>query len=51
VLFWCLAAMIVYWEWTAVVVKAPRSAVVAGVGVLAVAGLLGASGLPAWRFS
>ncbi len=46
VLFWCLAAMIVYWEWTAEIVKAPRSAEVAGVGVLAVAGLLGASGFP-----
>lgn len=41
VLVWCLAAMIVYWEWTAEIVKAPRSAEVAGVGVLAVAGLLG----------
>lgn len=46
VLVWCLAAMIVYWEWTAEIVKAPRSAEVAGVGVLAVAGLLGASGFP-----
>lgn len=46
VLFWCLAAMIVYWEWTAEIVRAPRSAEVAGVGVLAVAGLLGASGFP-----
>ena len=46
VLFWCLAAMIVYWEWTAEIVKAPRSAEIAGVGVLAVAGLLGASGFP-----
>lgn len=46
VLVWCLAAMIVYWEWTAEIVKAPRSAEVAGVGVLAVAGLLGASGIP-----
>lgn len=46
VLVWCLAAMIVYWEWTAEIVKAPRSAEIAGVGVLAVAGLLGASGFP-----
>jgi len=46
VLVWCLAAMIVYWEWTAEIVKAPRSAEVAGVAVLAVAGLLGASGFP-----
>lgn len=46
VLVWCLAAMIVYWEWTAEIVKAPRSAEIAGVGVLAVAGLLAASGFP-----
>lgn len=45
-LFWCLAAIGVYWEWTAEVVKAPLSAEIAGVGVLAAAGVLGAAGYP-----
>lgn len=45
-LFWCLAAIGVYWEWTVEIVKAPLSAEIVGVGVLAIAGVLGAAGFP-----
>jgi phosphatidate cytidylyltransferase len=46
VLFWCLAAIGVYWEWTVEIVKAPLSAEIVGVSVLAIAGVLGAAGFP-----
>ncbi|MFZ0457259.1 MAG: CDP-archaeol synthase [Rhodoplanes sp.] len=46
VLFWCLAAIGVYWEWTVEIVKAPLSAEIVGVGALAIAGVLGAAGFP-----
>ena len=49
-LFWCLAAIGVYWEWTAEVVKAPLSAEIAGVGVLASPACSGRPDIPG-RFS
>ena len=42
-LFWCLAAIGVYWEWTLEIVKAPLPAEIVGIGVLAMAGVLGAA--------
>ncbi len=46
VLFWAAAAIGVYWEWSAEIVRAPRSARIAGMGVLAFAGALAAVGYP-----
>ena len=46
VLFWSVAAIGVYWEWSAELVRAPRSAQIAGAAVLAIAGALAAAGYP-----
>ncbi|MGZ9104921.1 MAG: phosphatidate cytidylyltransferase [Rhodoplanes sp.] len=46
VLFWSVAAIGVYWEWSAEIVRAPRSAQIAGAAVLAAAGALAAAGYP-----
>jgi phosphatidate cytidylyltransferase len=46
VLFWSVAAIGVYWEWSAEIVRAPRSAQIAGAAVLAIAGALAAAGYP-----
>jgi phosphatidate cytidylyltransferase len=45
-LFWTLAAIGVFWEWSSEVVRARRSAVIAGMCVMAVAGLLATANLP-----
>jgi phosphatidate cytidylyltransferase len=46
VLFWSVAAIGVYWEWSAEIVRAPRSAQTTGAAVLAAAGALAAAGYP-----
>jgi phosphatidate cytidylyltransferase len=47
VLLWTLAAIIVYWEWSAELVQAPRSEQIVGSAALALAGVAGAAGRPA----
>lgn len=48
VLFWTVAALGVYWEWSAGIVGAGRVALGAGALALAAAGALAIAGLPGW---
>ncbi|NVO14021.1 MAG: phosphatidate cytidylyltransferase [Rhodoplanes sp.] len=46
VLFWAVAAIGVYWEWTSEILRAPRRHLAIGVAVLAFAGLIAGMGRP-----